>query len=84
MWFAKILAFRSGARFHGGGFFGRQAGGDVFGTFDLARVAFFKNAFVAALFAHHLGARLRSLPIRLLRVVAETAFGAEAHAAVAA
>ena len=85
MRFAEILPFRFPApRFPRGGFLGRQAGGDVFGALDLAEVAFFKNALVAALFAHHVGARLRGFLVRLLRIVAEAALGAEAHAAMAA
>ena len=61
----------------------RQAGGDVFGAFDFVRVAFFKHALGAALFAHHVGARLGGFAVGFLRVVAEAAFGAEPHAAAA-
>ena len=87
MRFAEILFVgnvRRRLRDFPGGAFGRQAGGEIFGAFDFAGVAFFKNALVAALFAHHVGARLRGLAVRFLRVVAEAALGAEPHAAVAA
>jgi hypothetical protein len=47
-------------------------------------MAFFKNVLVATLFAHHVGPRLCGFPVGFLRGVAEAAFGAEAHAAVAA
>ncbi len=59
----------------------RQAGGQVFRAFNFGRVAFFKNALGAALFAHRVGAGLDGVAVGFLRVLAEAAFGAETHSA---
>ena len=88
MRFAEIFLFRvMRVRVRHDGFrrraLRRQAGGDVFGALDFLDVAFFKQAFVAALFRDDFGARLRGVAVGFLRVGAETAFGLETHSAAA-
>ena len=46
--------------------FGRQTGGDVFRALDFLRVAFFEQAFVAALLADDVSAGLGGFPVLLL------------------
>jgi hypothetical protein len=62
----------------------RQTGGDIFRAFNFIRVSFVKDALVAALFRDDVGARLRGVPVGLLRILAESALGAEAHSTAAA
>src|SRR5665213_2293670 len=64
-------------RFHHA--FGWQASGYVFGAFDFVRVALVKDALVATLFGHDLGARLRRVAVGFQRIRSKTAFWAESH-----
>jgi hypothetical protein len=74
---------RDGCFSNGDGPFGRQTGGDVLGALDFVQMAFFKNAFVAALFGDDFGAGRDGFAIRFLVSRVQTALGFETHSTAA-
>ena len=79
--FVRVFRVRRGSF---GFAFGRQTGSDIFRAFDFVLMTFFKQAFLSALFGHHVLPRFHGVAIGFLVRGIQTTFRFETHSATTA